>query len=451
MRIDSLNRQCLICGKEFGPRIEECCTTDSLVAILREGFLRRRTHYFTLDGHELDEKGLSKAREKANASRASGSRTVGQTAASSSRSALLGVADPSKRAQLAAAMARSGSKEDGLYILYDGLSKHPLEFRYAGLLSELDREGIRDDRLIREIISFADRFSFDDVRALGIGSGNPLNAALEYALKIKERHKEEWHAVYATVHTPPVRTLPSDIAIFDPGSSVKIGFFPIEEASAITGISVEEIRRLIRERQVFSTTSFRGDTTVLLDGYYPCGEVNAHPAHRNRGIGAEPDAGTIASLSDSDLNLKRYSKSGKAGVWVRANSGGWNHTDWLQLLEGIRQKGYWPIDEQGLGELLERLKQQFGTRDAIPASSNREGTAGGGTVDSVHSDQAKELYCPHCAKPNSAERWPLRGDFVPYIYERERSRFSLPVNCPHCKKLWYVVWDTEPGPIVKAV
>jgi len=66
-----MGKYCLLCQKEFGPHLKECCTRNSLVAMEREGFLKKRIRYFSLDGQELDEDGLSGIREIAAATRAS--------------------------------------------------------------------------------------------------------------------------------------------------------------------------------------------------------------------------------------------------------------------------------------------------------------------------------------------------------------------------------------------
>jgi hypothetical protein len=61
--IAEMSKYCVLCGKEYGPHLKECCTHNSLVAIKREGFLRKRIRFFALDGRELDENGLSAIRE----------------------------------------------------------------------------------------------------------------------------------------------------------------------------------------------------------------------------------------------------------------------------------------------------------------------------------------------------------------------------------------------------
>ena len=60
-----LHRYCVLCNKEYGPDFTRCCTSDSLVAVQRSGFLHRQIRYFTLDGTELDDAALSAVRQRA--------------------------------------------------------------------------------------------------------------------------------------------------------------------------------------------------------------------------------------------------------------------------------------------------------------------------------------------------------------------------------------------------
>ena len=70
-------------------------------------------------------------------------------------------------------------------------------------------------------------------------------------------------------------------------------------------------------------------------------------------------------------------------------------------------------------------------------------------VERIDSEKAKNLYCPHCGQLNSADRWPARGDLLQYFCQTARGAFGVPVNCPHCKSEWYVVWDSDPGPLAR--
>lgn len=60
---------------------------------------------------------------------------------------------------------------------------------------------------------------------------------------------------------------------------------------------------------------------------------------------------------------------------------------------------------------------------------------------------ADDLHCYHCHQPNSSDRWPLHGDHVALYFQGEPGRYSLDMNCPHCGKKCYIVWDRDPGPI----
>ena len=61
---------------------------------------------------------------------------------------------------------------------------------------------------------------------------------------------------------------------------------------------------------------------------------------------------------------------------------------------------------------------------------------------------AGDLICQHCWKHHAAKEWPTNGDYVPFFYQTEPGNFSLELTCPNCGKVWYVVWDSNPGPIM---
>lgn len=69
-----MTRYCVLCEKEYGPHLMGCCTHNSVVAMRREGLLKKRIRYFALDGEQLDKNGLSAIREIAVATRESGDR-----------------------------------------------------------------------------------------------------------------------------------------------------------------------------------------------------------------------------------------------------------------------------------------------------------------------------------------------------------------------------------------
>jgi hypothetical protein len=61
---------------------------------------------------------------------------------------------------------------------------------------------------------------------------------------------------------------------------------------------------------------------------------------------------------------------------------------------------------------------------------------------------ASELRCQHCGRMHGTRRWPEAGDYVPFYFQKERGNYSLDVACPHCAGTWYVVWDSDPGPML---
>jgi len=60
---------------------------------------------------------------------------------------------------------------------------------------------------------------------------------------------------------------------------------------------------------------------------------------------------------------------------------------------------------------------------------------------------AGDLRCQHCGKSQGAKEWPIKGDYVPFYYQKEPGNYSLKLTCPNCGKSWYVVWDDNPGTI----
>jgi len=62
---------------------------------------------------------------------------------------------------------------------------------------------------------------------------------------------------------------------------------------------------------------------------------------------------------------------------------------------------------------------------------------------------AGNLMCRHCGEVNQTKEWPLNGDKVPFYYQKEPGNYNVKVHCPHCNKDWYVVWDDDPGPVMR--
>ena len=62
---------------------------------------------------------------------------------------------------------------------------------------------------------------------------------------------------------------------------------------------------------------------------------------------------------DPEENIKRFAKTALAMNFVKAHNGSWNHTDWLNFLRDLEEKGYFPIDTDRVGLILEDKKVIF--------------------------------------------------------------------------------------------
>ena len=62
---------------------------------------------------------------------------------------------------------------------------------------------------------------------------------------------------------------------------------------------------------------------------------------------------------DPEENIKRFAKTTLATNFVKAHNGSWNHADWLNFLREIEEKGYFPIDTDRVGLILEDKKKAF--------------------------------------------------------------------------------------------
>ena len=65
------------------------------------------------------------------------------------------------------------------------------------------------------------------------------------------------------------------------------------------------------------------------------------------------------NTNDPEENIKRFAKTALAMNFVKAHNGAWNHTDWLNFLREIEEKGYFPIDTDRVGLILEDKKKAF--------------------------------------------------------------------------------------------
>ena len=73
---------------------------------------------------------------------------------------------------------------------------------------------------------------------------------------------------------------------------------------------------------------------------------------------AKPAAKTVAS-NDPEENIKRFAKTALAMNFVKAHNGAWNHEDWLSFINDVKAKGYYPIDWDRVGLILEDKKKAF--------------------------------------------------------------------------------------------
>ena len=77
---------------------------------------------------------------------------------------------------------------------------------------------------------------------------------------------------------------------------------------------------------------------------------------------AKPAAKAVAkpvASNDPEENIKRFAKTALAMNFVKAHNGAWNHEDWLAFISDVKAKGYYPIDWDRVGLILEDKKKAF--------------------------------------------------------------------------------------------
>lgn len=76
---------------------------------------------------------------------------------------------------------------------------------------------------------------------------------------------------------------------------------------------------------------------------------------------AAPKAAKAAPVksNDPEENIKRFARTSIAMNFVKAHNGAWNHTDWLNFLREVEEKGFFPIDTDRVGLILEEKKVIF--------------------------------------------------------------------------------------------
>ena len=89
--------------------------------------------------------------------------------------------------------------------------------------------------------------------------------------------------------------------------------------------------------------------------------VKATPKAAPKAAKAAPKAEKAAPVksNDPEENIKRFAKTPLAMNFVKAHNGSWNHADWLNFLRDIEEKGYFPIDTDRVGLILEDKKKAF--------------------------------------------------------------------------------------------
>ena len=76
---------------------------------------------------------------------------------------------------------------------------------------------------------------------------------------------------------------------------------------------------------------------------------------------AKAAAKPVAS-NDPEENIKRFAKTALAMNFVKAHNGSWNHEDWLGFISDVKAKGYYPIDWDRVGLILEDKKKAFNAK-----------------------------------------------------------------------------------------
>lgn len=58
-------------------------------------------------------------------------------------------------------------------------------------------------------------------------------------------------------------------------------------------------------------------------------------------------------------NLKKLAKTALLANFVKRCKGSWDHEKWTELLADLKKKGYYPIDEDQVGLILEKKKAEY--------------------------------------------------------------------------------------------
>jgi len=143
---------------------------------------------------------------------------------------------------------------------------------FAGSLYTLDRDKLTDERFVsqmKDLLGRTQMFSNSNARDIARDS-----------LKNRGLVNEEGIFTSGSNWTPSRR---APIDKLNRGYEVMVS---IEQASAYTGISIDDVNRLVRKGSVCSA-NIGGQQKVQLCGNYPCGQIPEHVSPRHRGIGAK--------------------------------------------------------------------------------------------------------------------------------------------------------------------
>lgn len=98
-------------------------------------------------------------------------------------------------------------------------------------------------------------------------------------------------------------------------------------------------------RKYITDTDFSGFISGLL---------KSHPNQQR-----ERSSKMALKLSTEETNLRKLTRSPIPMNFVKKKNGSWNHQDWLDFLDYLKGKSYFPIDTDRVGLLLEEKKAQY--------------------------------------------------------------------------------------------
>ena len=76
----------------------------------------------------------------------------------------------------------------------------------------------------------------------------------------------------------------------------------------------------------------------------------------------------LEELDRAQARLHRWDETDHAADWMAAHRDGWDHAEWLGLLEELRDSEYWPLPLDNLAALLhERRKREEPAIMRMPA------------------------------------------------------------------------------------